>query len=86
MDVKEAVDVATKYLRSLYPQAANIRLEEVESTDSRWLITLSFVHLDDALSDQIGRISWGGSQRDYKEFTVDAESGAVRAMKIRKVS
>lgn len=76
IDVKLAVNNVVAFLKHL-PAATVIdeRLEEVELTDDEkhWLITLSY------------RDSHLTSERSYKKFTIDAETGEVQSMKIRSV-
>jgi len=74
IDVNQAVKLASDYLRSLYSgEASDIRLEEVVSPKEappRWRVTLSFARFPD---------------REYKEFEIDADTGAVNAMRMVKV-
>lgn len=65
-------------------QANDLTLEEVQLSDDgrRWLITLGH---REAVPVSVG-LSWPATgMRDYKLFEVDASSGAVVSMKIRKV-
>jgi hypothetical protein len=82
LDVKEAAHRASDYFLSLYggEGSSGVRLEEVELTDDGryWLITLSHPIRDDA--------PWElATRREYKLFTIDATTGEVKSMKIRKV-
>jgi hypothetical protein len=73
IDVKQAVKAATEYLRSLYDDASDIRLEEViwdEAKRSQWRVTLSFARFP---------------SREYKKFVINAKTGRVTAMRIRTV-
>ena len=76
IDVKEAVNNAVNFLKHL-PAATVVdeRLEEVELTEdeSYWLITLSY------------RDSHLTTERSYKKFKIDAQTGQVQSMKIRSV-
>ena len=85
IDVKEAVQSASKYFNELQDvlglkKAEDLRLEEVEISDDRsqWLITLGY-RIDD---DRLGIPRY---KRDYKIFTVDSTNGEVKSMKIREV-
>jgi hypothetical protein len=92
IEVKQAVKLASDYLRSLYDaeDVKDVRLEEVVLEDppppgaqlalqavnqavrnARWLITLSFARFPG---------------REYKEIEIDADSGGVKAMRIRTLS
>lgn len=74
IDVKKAVQLASDYLKMLYDDASDIRLEETEFLDGppeRWAVTLSFQQFPTRL---------------YKLFEIDANSGEVRAMRIRQIA
>lgn len=88
-DVKTAVSAAYNYLISIQDMMGNalqdIRLEEVELSEEKnfWSITLGFdnpVKTKDPLAIQLGI-----PQREYKVFKVNAQTGEVEAMKIRKL-
>jgi hypothetical protein len=90
IDVQQAVKSAERYARSLYPEAElrHLRLEEVRRSDDgrQWDITLGWVepHAGGnwiAFTATVQRVP-----RIYKLFEVDAETGEVRAMKIRDVA
>jgi hypothetical protein len=91
LTVKEAVQAAERWIRDLYPEAdiQHLRLEEVEfSDDAHWRITLGWVEpavrqnsLTAALQPDVYALP-----RVYKTLEVDAETGAVRSMKIREVA
>ena len=72
IDVKTAVRNANDFLRSMY-SGGEVRLEEVIRNDGpppSWLITLSFIEFP---------------SREYKQLEVDAETGEVKAMRIRQL-
>jgi hypothetical protein len=79
-DVKQAVASAQQYLNDFYPGIKGILLEEIEFYDpsQQWLITLSFM-------DQEALPALGLTNRKYKLFKIDAQSGKVQAMKIRQI-
>ena len=82
LDVKEAALRASEYFASLYsPElAATVRLEEVELTDDGyWLITLSYPR------SGLDAIMGSNGNREYKQFKIEAATGKVVSMKIRKV-
>ena len=93
IDVKQAVQAATQYARDLFAdqELRHLRVEEVELTEDRsiWNITLGWV--EPAIRTRpslVPSYADGGVvklPRVYKVFDVDAESGEVRAMKIREV-
>ena len=91
-DVESAVNRAQAYFERLKPQFGNeiedLRLEEVERSedDLSWLITLGYscptkVSANPLLSDS-PRIEY---ERIYKVFAVNASSGDVESVKIRKL-
>lgn len=82
MTIKELADIAANYLKSFFPDADKIQLEEIEITDDSkyWNITLSYESTD--APDNSG--GWLLSKsRKYKIFKIDAKAGDVRSMKIR---
>jgi hypothetical protein len=86
VDVKQAASTAADYLVNLYPQQvpSEVRLEEVELSEdeSHWLITLSYIVPRSVFADVPGILS---HRREYKVFKIDAATGQVRSMKIRKL-
>jgi hypothetical protein len=97
IDVKEAVKIATGYLKQLYEPAQlhDILLEEVALSDDEkyWYVTLGFSRLvastspmqalvEPFLKSQ-GIVDQTKYQREYKIFQIDAATGQVRSMKIR---
>jgi hypothetical protein len=63
------------------------RLEELDSADVDgapvWLVTLSFEQPKRVVS---GMVLPSFSERDYKTFTVNKETGEVLSMKIRELA
>lgn len=86
LDVREAAQKASEYFAGLYKDQgfSNIQLEEVELTDETddgqyWLITLSY-----PVPSEIAALNFN-FKRKYKVFRIDAKTGEVKSMKIRKV-
>ena len=83
LDVKEAAQRASEYFAALFPQdlAAKARLEEVELSDDGqyWLITLGYP------TDTSGLLLATTKPREYKQFKIEAATGKVVSMTIRKV-
>ncbi len=81
LDVKEAAQKASEYFAALYADqgVSKVQLEEVELTDDGkyWLITLSYPMVPAIVSFP--------PKRQYKVFKIDAKTGEVKSMKIRKV-
>lgn len=83
LDVKEAAQKASEYFAGLYQDQgfSNVQLEEVELTDDGkyWLITLSY-----PVPPELAALNFN-FKRKYKVFRIDAKTGEVKSMKIRKV-
>jgi hypothetical protein len=81
IDVKQAVDIASRYLISLFADKApsNVQLEEVELSEDEkyWFITLSFMEMLPFLVNP---------RKSYKLFKINADTGQVQSMKIREVA
>ena len=95
VDVTTAVRNASKYLRQMEQvlggEPENLRLEEVEKSEdtSYWLITLGYdarsaLPPASALFADPEDANWK-YEREYKLLRIDAETGEVESMKIRKV-
>lgn len=76
INAKQAVEVTIKYITelTLRPQS-DFSLEEVELSSDKiyWYVTLGYL-----------KNVFSGA-KEYKEFKVDANTGDVLSMKIRKV-
>lgn len=88
IDIKEAVIAVHDYVQDIEDLMGvcpdSMRLEEVELADqeNEWLITLGFdmpVKTNESLAASLAP----SYKREYKVFKVDAETGAVKSMKIR---
>lgn len=97
VDAKQAAKLALEYFNELFPNAAtsNVALEEVEFLEEEncWLITLGLDEpprprtalanpLKSPLSDLFSASS---ATRKFKIFKVNAKTGNVISMKIRKL-
>ena len=86
IDLKEAAKLANDYFGDIYADESfsDVRLEEVEFNDeqNQWLITLGFSP-DDHDRRPLENVFSKYSNRHYKVFRIDAESGRVLSMKIR---
>ena len=78
--VKDAVRSATSFVEELYPQAKDIRLEEVEPAGSVWSVVLSFE------TDERSGLSYvmGTDTRLFKSVSVDSDNGAPLSLKVWK--
>lgn len=91
MNAKEAANVAMEYVIELIPSASEILLEEVEKEvegeQEFWLITLSMTLPTARRNQRSIALAMAAleSNRDYKTFKVDAQTGEVISMKIRSL-
>ena len=79
INVRTAVRKAVEYVREFqdYLPQSDVRLEETEYVEpDLWLITLSFTEDVPFITDR----------RTYKEFRIDADTGDVKAMKVRSLA
>jgi hypothetical protein len=83
LNAKEAVEIAIAYAEELLPDAADLRLEEVDKSGSMWSITLSFLR---GVSKGLSALGYMGKPREYKIFTVSDQLRQVTAMKIRNAN
>lgn len=96
-DAKQAAKLSLEYFNELFPNAvtSNVALEEVELLEDEncWLITLGFdeptrpknlstVQMNKAIADLFGASS---TTRKFKIFKVNAKTGKVLSMRIRKL-
>lgn len=91
IDVKDAVRVAVQYCGQLFGNLSNrLQLEEVALSDDEkhWFITIGYDEPGESqreiLTGALGGFAPRGSERKYKVVDVDAETGKVRAVKIRQ--
>jgi len=93
IDVRGAVMAAKKYFEDIQDLIGktidDILLEEVEISDDRrfWYVTLGFSRLTGKTENLISEpISFSSQyEREYKIFTIDADTGEVQSMKIREL-
>lgn len=88
--VKEAVQIAYRYLQELYSgeDLRDLRLEEVELDDlnDQWLVTFGFTVFDAKPDSQLFGAMLGAlseARRDYKTIALNASTGALISMKMR---
>jgi hypothetical protein len=83
LEVKQAVDIATKYLTELYADRIdNLLLEEVELVeDNVWNATLGFTVPREISADPLLPLGFAqrARPRHYKVVRVDAYNGSVLA-------
>jgi|ERR1035441_1849701 hypothetical protein len=88
VDARAAANAAAEYFKELYPTVTAFSLEEVELSEdgAHWLITLSFeVPISRLSSLSNVALAFQPPKTKFKVFKVDAKTGRVVAMKIRKL-
>ncbi len=80
IDVKTAVRAATTFVGDLFPEAKDIRLEEVEPSSNQWSVVVSFKSGE---SPNLAAVM-GNDPRLFKQVVVDSESAEPVSLKIWK--
>ena len=77
---KEACDIAIKYFWELLGVRIDLQVEETEmdTNEKNWLITLSY-------ADHDKKVSLIYTTKFYKRFKINAVTGHVISMKIRRI-
>ena len=90
LTVKEAVNRAFKFIHEAYADKTlhQLELEEVELSEdeNHWFVTLGFSTPSssrDAIETLVGTPR---SERKYKIFKINAETGEIKSMKIRETN
>jgi hypothetical protein len=87
VSIKAALQNAMVFARNALgiERTQGLRLEEIESRDNAWLITLSMYITNEGPASGIGEALRAiyDQKREYKTFAVDKETGEVTSMKIR---
>ena len=91
INVQHAVRVAVDYCGQLFGNITNrLQLEEVELSDDEkhWFVTVGYDEPGTPQSEVMLRVHQGleprGTERKYKVVDVDAETGKVKAVKMRQ--
>jgi hypothetical protein len=78
--VKDAVKGAGQFVSELFPEAKNLRLEQVEKGGPLWRVVMSF-----QIEEPSGLAAVMGYQgRMFKEVDVDADTGKGTALRMWK--
>jgi hypothetical protein len=89
VDVKQAVNTAATYLTELYDASTlgDVMLEEVELSEAEreWHVTLGFQRLSKVKIGNFEPLIPLRPSREYKTFTINAETGVVKSMRIRQL-
>jgi hypothetical protein len=78
-NIKQAVSTGAEFLEDLFPDAADVRLEEVVAQGPVWQIVFSFTTPGESLAKRLGVDS-----RIYKQVEVERESNEPQALKVWK--
>ena len=81
VDMKDAVQSAFAFTKDMFPQAKDIRLEEVEPGSVGWTVVISF---STGEPGTIAQVMGGGAPRLFKTITVDSTSGKAQSLKVWK--
>lgn len=93
-DAKQAARLSLEYFNELLPNAttSNVALEEVEFLEDEncWLITLGFddpirINPNPLFSTKVNFFGPQSPARKFKVFKVNAKTGKVISMRIRKL-
>jgi hypothetical protein len=87
IEARQAVQAAVNTVSEFFPNARDVRLEEIETPEGKneWLVSLSLLLAREQTPVNILVPNiLGNFERVYKIFTIDEETGKVRAMRIRK--
>ena len=88
IDVQQAAQQAINYCAGLFGNILRVRLEEVELTndDAHWLITVGFdvPRPLDSMEEAVYGLEPLDGKRQYRVVNIDAQTGAVRSVKIRQ--
>lgn len=86
LEVKQAVDIAKRYIADLFSEegVVNLGLEEIDYDEpsSVWRITLGFSRVRDLSGRELNQV-FAVARRDYKVVSIDS-SGRVLSVKNRE--
>jgi hypothetical protein len=81
VDMRQAVNKAVAFAKDFYPEAKDIRLEQVEPVSAGWSVVVSFTTGEpSSLAFALGQ----GQSRIFKTITIDAGSGQAQSLRIWK--
>ena len=81
IDMKGAVQTAFAFTEDMFPQAKDIRLEEVEPGSVGWNVVISF---STGEPGTLAQVMGGGAPRLFKTIAVDSASGQAQSLKVWK--
>jgi len=88
--VEQAVRLAKVYFEKLLPELGegieDLRLEEVEFSEDKWLVTLGYTRPTKIKPNPLLPVTDNWQyERVYKIFTVNSKTNEVESMKIREL-
>lgn len=81
IDMKGAVQSAIAFAKEMYPEAKDIRLEEVEPNSNGWSVVISFATGEPGT---LAQVMGGGMPRLFKTISIDSTSGKAQSLKVWK--
>jgi hypothetical protein len=81
VDMKGAVQAAFAFAKDMFPEAKDLRLEEVEAKSGGWSVVVSFTTGEPGTLSQV---MGGGAPRLFKTIAIDSESGQAQSLKVWK--
>jgi len=81
IDMKGAVQSAFAFAKEMFPEATDIRLEEVEPKSGGWSVVVSFAT---GQSNTFAIMRGEEGSRVYKTITIESESGQAKSLKVWK--
>jgi hypothetical protein len=77
--MKEAVTAAAGFVGELFPNAKDVRLEEIVAQGPVWHVVVSFTAQESTLSQMLSQ-----PQRTFKQVEVQRDSGEPIALRVWK--
>lgn len=81
VDMKGAVQAAIAFAKDFFPEARDIRLEEVEPSSEGWSVVISF---STGEPGTLSLVMGAGAPRAYKKITIASETGQAQSLKVWK--
>ncbi len=81
IDMKGAVQAAIAFAKDMFPQAKDIRLEEVEARSGGWSVVISFATGEPGT---LSLVMGGAAPRLFKTIAIDSASGKAQSLKVWK--
>ncbi len=81
IDMKGAVQAAFALAKDMFPQAKDLRLEEVEANPGGWSVVISFTTGEPGT---LAQVMGGGAPRLFKTIAIDSETGQAQSLKVWK--